>query len=254
MKQLNYLPSEVRIKRVKGLVLKIALAMISLTLLYSALVFLQVSGLRGDVKTIKVKVETVQSLESDILKEKLKLQENTSILYSLGSNPIPLNRLLGTLLNKTPKDIVINDLYTTDYVPKAGARDVVPEILESEEQVQKEPSTPTNTASQAKQNNNVNANSLSNQTTTQQQQTAKESNTENSIIEQNNRIGVYSNPQSLILRGTSFDLQSISYLAYVLKNEDYVSDVQLSPIENYDDGNYSHKVFEMVIILGGSHE
>jgi hypothetical protein len=153
-------------------------------------------------------------------------------------------------------------MYTVDYIPEPGAKDIIPEEdLDGEDLKTATPTKDTSTR-QPNQSTDVGKSSKETtpkETTPREQKPATNTQTnppKNDTLEtlESERVGVYTNPQALIIRGTAFDLQSIAYLSYVLKAEDYVKDVKLSPIENYDDGNHQHKIFEIVVILGGGRQ
>jgi hypothetical protein len=260
MSHLNYLPAEVKDRRLQKVLIKVAITALVIVVSTYSYSVMQVGGLKGDLEDKQGQVSVAKSLEDSIAAENIKLQASLAIVHSIGSNPLPLNQFLGTILLKTPDDIFINDIFTTSdgsgggrgatsdgrperpSRPERGERNapttdgsVKDQIPTKEEPIIVDPEKPVTDAENGK--------------TPTDGATPTDGSTPTETVPQASG-DAYGTPSTVTIRGSAFSLQSISYLAEVFKNEPYVQSVELSPIENYDDGNLNHKIFELVLVLG----
>ena len=234
MKLLNYLPLEIAERRRLQVLTIISSVAVTLILIVIVLLYVQVEGISKEITEKQELLSLTTELESDIIVEELKLQGSIHTDRVNYTNVLELNRLLGVILTQTPQDVVINTIFTETELQRSLA--LTP----------KEAPEPTEELDSANQVEEV--------ATEQKEQAEMEEPVEQSTeLYQDIPVGdnVYDEPQSVMIRGTAFDLQSISSLATILKNETYVKSVELSPIENYNDGYFNHKLFELKIILVG---
>lgn len=237
MKYLNYLPNEIKDRRLKARLIKVAVLLIVITGLYTGYLTAAVTGLRGDIEEQKKQVLLVNSVERSIQDEKDKLTKNTQLVNAIGVNPLPLNLFLGTLLAKTPKDIVIYDILTGDV---SG-----PVVDVSTAEGEKEEVTTEDEETEEKKKGDTEEHKKG----TDGEDEVKASEPPTGAVYAGGET--YGNIETVLLRGASFSLQSISLLVTSLENEPYIRGVKLSPIENYDDGYFNHRIFQLVIELEG---
>lgn len=198
---------------------------------------LQVSGLEGKEVSMQADVQVVGSLEKSIQEEERKIQELTMKSHAYIANPIPLNQFLGVVLRSTPSDVVIEDIFTKESIYDVGSGRIPTDMGEdgsdpgaegeSEEGEDVEPKVDMEEGTEGQEN------------TAGQEYTGVSG------------TGNFNKPEVITIRGSAFSLQSISALATILRGELYIESVKVSPIENYDDGNFHHKIFEMDLMLDG---
>lgn len=255
MKYLNYLPPEIQQSRWLKKLALISSVIVLVIVTIIALLFLQVDRVKKDIKEKQDRIALTTDLESDIAIEELKLLGNIQADTFVYNNPLAINRLLGVLLTRTPQDVVINTVFTEterqrrlssqpQKIPTPSEEVIPSDPVEPKVPTEVLPEVPTEVPAEA-------STEPSTEPPTEPTTQVAENQT---IIPQPgilNRENTYEEPQTIIIRGTAFDLQSISLLAGALKNEPYVQSVELSPIENYNDGYFNHKLFELTLILVG---
>lgn len=232
MWKLNYLPREVKDKRLVKLVKWVPV--VTVVLLVAIYIYLstQASNLQVKESELGNQVHVGEKLRKSIRDEDEKLAELTLLTRrAIVTNKIPLNVFMGMMLRNTPEDVYIFDIFTPEGNSGRGVKDFEGEVpVEGEESVEKEDAKETEESSEGKDK------------------------MAESILDRNGRgegnVGTYREPEFITIRGSAFRLQSISHLANVLELEEYITSVKISPIENFDDGTFNYKVFELTLELG----
>lgn len=232
-KKMTLLPLEMRRKRELYKIKKYGSIIIAIPLLITVFnggaYFLK----SKELVALEEKAAKVQEITSQIDQQKIKSEEKENTIRNLELSGIPLNKFMLFMGTELPEDIRVYEI--TRNVESSGDEEVTPEN--------------ENTTGEEVQS--ADANDQQNKEKEKDEKSASDSVGEAVKGVAENVTEAVSGVQSgddIVVKGAGLKVDSVAKFVEAIKmNNEYVSDVEISDIQNYNNGEFNYKMFEMKI-------
>lgn len=218
-KQMNLIPLEVKQKRKNEKYKKIALASSLIPIAILGQSYLSINMMEKKVKELGENINAAKELEGQIAIEQKNIEKNNTIIGNLTNGGLPLNRFLLFTGVNLPSDVRL-------YSVKSKS------LIMEEEEAEK-------TVSEEKAPVEIDAEVSS------EGQVEGETDGEKEKLED---IKIEKTTNDISIKGAALNVESVgTFMTKMQKDNPYIKSVDIVDIQNYYNGSFNYKLFELVV-------
>lgn len=234
-KKLSLLPLEMRRKRELYKIKKYGAIIIAIPIIVTAFNGVSYGIKSKQLVALEEKAAQVQTATQNIDEQKKLSQEKETIIRNLELSGIPLNKFMLFMGTELPEDIRVYEI--TRNVESSGDEEATSETNgENGEGVQSADASAEQPTPEQNEENQTSEPNAAEKVIDGAVQGVKEA------ID-GTQIG-----DDIIVKGAGLKVDSVAKFVESIKmNNEYVSDVEISDIQNYNNGEFNYKMFEMKI-------
>lgn len=230
-KKISLLPKEMRDKLETKKIIKYGAIIVIIPVLVTAYNFASYAVKNKKLEVWKQNQTEADSINSQIIQKQNETQENETMIRSLELSGVPLNKFMLFMATDVPSDIRIYEV----------TKNVITSTSVKEDTTQNE-SGETGTPEQQQQQQQTEQTPASADASAQP---TEETQTNAQPTEQNQE-----DLESIIIKGAGLKVDSVAkFVENIKRSNEYVESVEISDIQNYTNGSFNYKMFEMKVKL-----